>query len=79
MTSKINDDDKSLIMNVLRAVLNDDASLAKDKIAAARALGEIRGLLGKNSEAVEDTARKGLGEMSAAEIDAEIRRLEKRN
>ena len=69
---------KDLCIAVLREVAADRNAPAQSRQAAARSLGECAGLLGKNSEALSDTSAKDLSSMTAAELDAEIKRISKR-
>ena len=69
---------KDLAIAVLREVAADRAAPAQSRQAAARSLGEITGLLGKNAEVADDADRKPLTDLSLAELDAEIARLKKR-
>ena len=69
---------RDLAIAVLREVAADRSAPAQSRQAAARSLGEIVGLLGKNADHAQDNETKSLNELSIAELDAEIRRLKKR-
>lgn len=81
-TNKIKDlgelANRDLAIAVLREVAADRSAPAQSRQAAARSLGEIVGLLGKNADHAQDNETKSLNELSIAELDAEIRRLKKR-
>jgi hypothetical protein len=82
MTNKNNDlgelANRDLAIAVLREVAADRTAPAQSRQAAARSLGEIVGLLGKNADHAQDNETKSLNELSIDELDAEIRRLKKR-
>jgi hypothetical protein len=69
---------KGLAIETLRQVCLDKGAPAQSRAAAARSIAEIVGLLGKNAEIISDTSAKDLSSMTAAELDAEIKRISKR-
>jgi len=69
---------RDLAIAVLREVAADRTAPAQSRQAAARSLGEIVGLLGKNAEHAQDNETKSLNELSISELDAEIRRISKK-
>ena len=76
--SEINDLNKPLrevAVEVLREVALDKTAPAAARGAAARSIAEICGLLGKLADGAGDIERKGLTELTLAEIDAELARL----
>lgn len=77
MTIASSNEIKDLAIETLRAVCVDDAAPAAAKAGAARTLCEIIGLIGKNAQA-DALDAKSLSEMSAAELDAEIKRLSRK-
>jgi hypothetical protein len=70
---------KSLAIETLRQVCLDVGAPAQSRAAAARSIAEIVGLLGKNAEVISDTSGKDLSSMTAAELDAEIKRISKQS
>lgn len=69
---------QELAMKTLRAVMADAQAPAAARQAAARTALETLGVIGRNSQALQDLEVKDLSLMSQAELDAEIRRLSKR-
>ena len=62
----------------LTVVMDDAGAPAAARAAAARTILETIGVIGRNSQALQDLEVKDLSLMSQAELDAEIRRLSKR-
>jgi hypothetical protein len=69
---------QNLAMETLREVMRDKGAPAAARAAAARTILETLGVIGRNSQALQDLEVKDLSLMSQAELDAEIRRLSKR-
>jgi hypothetical protein len=69
---------KELVIQTLRAVCLDNTAPAAARAAAARTLGEIETMLGRNSEGSTETETKSLSDLSISELDAEIKRLSRR-
>lgn len=67
---------KLLVVDTLRAICLDEAAPAAARAGAARTLAEIEQMVGRNSENSTETATKSLADLSARELDAEIKRLQ---
>ena len=64
--------DSDIILAALRDVINDKTAAAAARVQAARTLAEIAGLLGKHQDAPTRPGTRAAGDMSLAEIDAEL-------
>lgn len=69
---------QNLAMETLREVMRDKAAPAAARQAAARTALETLGVIGRNSQALQDLEVKDLSALSVRELDAEIKRLSKR-
>ena len=64
-----------LAMQTLLQVCLDLQAPAAARAGAARTLAEIEALVGRNSESHGESSTKNLSELTASELDAEIKRL----
>ena len=69
---------QDLAMKTLRSVMSDANAPAAARQAAARTALETLGVIGRNSQALQDLEVKDLSALSVRELDAEIKRLSKR-
>lgn len=69
---------QNLAMETLREVMRDKGAPAAARQAAARTALETLGVIGRNSQALQDLEVKDLSALSVRELDAEIKRLSKR-
>lgn len=67
---------KSLLIETLRGICNNDAAPAAAKAQAARTLAEIAGLIGKHAEPLRDDDTPG-AELSETELDKQIADLKR--
>jgi len=69
---------RALVVDTCRAVASDPDAPAAARIAAARLMAELLGLVGRIQAAAIDAGEGAYSEMSAAEIDRQIALLAKK-
>ena len=69
---------RALVVDTCRAVAADPDAPAAARIAAARLMAELLGLVGKIQASAIDAGEGAYSEMSAAEIDRQIALLSKK-